>query len=221
VGTAKRERQKANRQIRLEQLAKEARKEKSKKLAMRITIGVLGFFALVGIIYAVGHNSSSGSSSSATSTSTNDTTLLPGLNSGSTTSTVAPTYSTLPKPKVQIPTNIPTTLKTTVLTDGTGTAAQAGDTIVVNYVGVLSADGSEFDNSYDRHQPFTFVLGEGNVIKGWDQGLVGAKVGSRIQLDIPSALAYGATGSGSIKPNAALTFVIDVLAVTPAATATT
>jgi peptidylprolyl isomerase len=220
VGTAKRERQKANRQIRLQELAKEARKEKSKKLAMRVTIGVLGFFAIVGVIYAVGHNSSSSGSASTTSTATGDTSLLPSPGQGSTT-VPAPTYSTLPKPKVQIPTNIPTTLKTTVITEGTGTGAKAGDTIAVNYIGVLSSDGTEFDNSYDRGQAFTFVLGQGNVIKGWDQGLDGAKVGSRVQLDIPPALAYGATGQGSIKPNAALTFVIDVLGITPAAPPTT
>jgi peptidylprolyl isomerase len=216
VGTAKRERQKANRQIRLEQLAKEARKEKSKKLAMRITIGVLGFFAIVGIIYAVGHNSSSSTSATTTSlASTGDTTLSSTLTTSSTTPLTAPS-STLPKPKVQIPTNIPTALKTTVLTEGTGATVKAGDTILVNYVGVLSADGTEFDNSYDRGKPFAFVLGQGNVIKGWDQGLEGAKVGSRIQLDIPASLAYGATGQGSIKPNSALTFVVDVLGVTPA-----
>jgi peptidylprolyl isomerase len=217
VGTAKRERQKANRQLRLEQLAKEARKEKSKKLVMRITLGVLGFFAIVGIIYAVGHNSSSSSSATTTSllASTGDTTLSSTLTTGSTTPLTAP-VSTLPKPKVQIPTNIPTSLKTTVLTDGTGATAKVGDTITVNYIGVLSSDGTEFDNSYDRGKPFAFVLGEGNVIKGWDQGLVGAKVGSRVQLDIPSSLAYGASGQGSIKPNSALTFVVDVLAVTPA-----
>jgi peptidylprolyl isomerase len=221
VGTAKRERQKANRQIRLQELAREARKEKSKKLAMRITLGVLGFFAVIGIIYAVGHNSSSSGSVTTTSTATGDTSLLPSLSQGSTTTVPAPTYSTLPKPKVQIPTNIPTTLKTTVITEGTGTGAKAGDTIAVNYIGVLSSDGTMFDNSYDRNQAFTFVLGQGNVIKGWDQGLVGAKVGSRVQLDIPSSLAYGATGQGSIKPNAALTFVIDVLAITPAGPPTT
>jgi peptidylprolyl isomerase len=221
VGTAKRERQKANRQIRLQELAKEARKEKSKKLAMRITLGVLGFFAVIGIIYAVGNNSSSTGSATTTSTATGDTSLLPSLSQGSTTTVPAPTYSTLPKPKVQIPTNIPTTLKTTVITEGTGTGAKAGDTIAVNYIGVLSADGTEFDNSYDRGQAFTFVLGQGNVIKGWDQGLVGAKVGSRVQLDIPSSLAYGAAGQGSIKPNAALTFIVDVLAITPAAPTTT
>jgi peptidylprolyl isomerase len=221
VGTAKRERQKANRQIRLQELAKEARKEKSRKLAMRITLSVLGFFAVVGVIYAVGHNSSSSSAATTTSSATGDTTLISGLNPGSSTTAAAPTYSTLPKPKVQIPTNIPTALKTTVLTEGTGTGATAGDSITVNYIGVLSSDGTTFDNSYDRGQPFTFVLGAGNVIKGWDQGLEGAKVGSRVQLDIPSSLAYGASGQGSIKPNSALTFVVDVLAITPAAPATT
>ena len=216
MGTAKRERQKANRQIRLQELAKEARKEKSKKFAMRITLGVLGFFAVVGIIYGVGHNSSSSGSASTTSSATGDTSLISTLSPGSTTTVPAPTYSTLPKPKVQIPTNIPTALKTTVITDGTGTAAQSGDTITVMYSGVLSSDGTAFDNNWDRAQPFTFTLGAGNVITGWDQGLVGTKVGSRVQLDIPSALAYGATGKGSIGPNQALTFVIDVLAITPA-----
>ena len=83
-----------------------------------------------------------------------------------------------------------------------------------------SADGTEFDNSYDKGQPLPVKLGAGSVIKGWDQGLVGAQAGERLQLDIPADLAYGDNPSGEIiQPGDALSFVIDVLAVVPATTA--
>jgi len=124
------------------------------------------------------------------------------------------------KPEVEIPDEIPTELQVTVIEEGTGPAAEAGDTVVVNYVGVRTRDGVEFDNSYDPRAPdmpasaFPVVIGQGRVIPGWDEGLVGVQASSRIQLDIPSDLAYGATGSGAlIGPDEALTFVIDVLAV--------
>ena len=120
------------------------------------------------------------------------------------------------KPKVKIPSSIPTTLVITDLIEGTGAAAKNGDEISVNYVGVRSADGTEFDNSYDQGQPFPVTLGAGGVIKGWEQGLVGIKVGGRRQLDIPAELAYGDRGSGDIiKPGDALTFVIDAVSITP------
>ena len=199
MGTAKRERQKVNRQIRLQELAKEARKEKSKKLATYVTLGVVAFVAIVALIAFVGGKDTSPTTAAST------TTVDPN----------APTTTTAPKPTVSIPTSIPTKLGITTLIDGKGTGAKAGDTITVNYVGVLSADGTEFDNSYDRGQSFPFTLGQGAVIKGWDQGLLGAKVGSRVQLDIPADLAYGSQGKAGIKPDSALTFVIDVLAITP------
>ena len=120
------------------------------------------------------------------------------------------------KPKVKIPSSLPTTLVITDLIEGTGPAAKNGDEISVNYVGVRSADGKEFDNSYDRGQPFPVTLGAGGVIQGWQQGLVGIKAGGRRQLDIPAELAYGDRGSGDIiKPGDALTFVIDAVSVTP------
>jgi len=98
--------------------------------------------------------------------------------------------------------------------DGEGPAAESGDTIWVDYTGILSENGSMFDNSYDRFQPFSVVLGQGGVIAGWDEGLIGAQTGARIQLDIPSDLAYGATARGDIiGENEALTFLIDVRAV--------
>lgn len=122
----------------------------------------------------------------------------------------------LPKPSVAIPTALPTELVITDLTEGSGKNAADGDTVVVHYVGVRSADGTEFDNSYDRGEPFPVVLGSGGVIAGWDQGLVGATAGTRRQLDIPSDLAYGDSPQGDIiQAGDALTFVVDVLAVIP------
>ncbi|MDR7276361.1 FKBP-type peptidyl-prolyl cis-trans isomerase [Catenuloplanes atrovinosus] len=106
-----------------------------------------------------------------------------------------------------------TELKATNLIEGTGAAAQAGQTITVNYVGVTYADGQEFDSSWSRSEPFSFQLGAGNVIQGWDQGLAGAKVGSRVQLDIPAALAYGDNPTGG-QPAGALRFIVDVLSAT-------
>jgi peptidylprolyl isomerase len=86
--------------------------------------------------------------------------------------------------------------------------------VVVDYVGVRSADGTEFDNSYDRGQPFPVTLGAGGVIQGWDDGLVGIKAGGRRQLDIPAELAYGDAGAGDIiQPGDALTFVIEARAI--------
>ncbi|MFI6762736.1 FKBP-type peptidyl-prolyl cis-trans isomerase [Micromonospora sp. NPDC050417] len=105
-----------------------------------------------------------------------------------------------------------TKLTPTILIDGTGPAAQAGQQISVNYVGVTYADGKEFDSSWSRSEPFAFQLGVGQVIPGWDQGLVGAKVGSRIQLDIPAALAYGENPANGA-PGGTLRFVVDVLGV--------
>jgi FKBP-type peptidyl-prolyl cis-trans isomerase len=130
------------------------------------------------------------------------------------------TTSTVEKPTVSLPTTQPTELVTTVVTPGSGEAAAAGDVVVVNYVGVRSADGTMFDNSYDRGEPYPVQLGAGSVIKGWDQGLVGVQSGERLQLDIPADLAYGDNPSGEIiQPGDALSFVIDVVAVVPAATA--
>ncbi len=128
--------------------------------------------------------------------------------------TTIPPAPTGAKPEVQIPAETPTDLVITDLIVGSGPTAEAGDTVVVNYVGVRSADGFEFDNSYDRGQPYPVVLGAGSVIQGWDQGLLGAQAGMRRQLDIPAVLAYGDNPPGDpIQPGDALTFVIDVVAV--------
>jgi peptidylprolyl isomerase len=108
----------------------------------------------------------------------------------------------------------PTKLVTKDLVVGTGAEAKAGDTVTVNYVGVLYHGGKVFDASWKRHETFSFPLGKGQVIPGWDQGVAGMRVGGRRELIIPSALAYGAQGSPpTIPPNAPLVFVVDLLAV--------
>jgi peptidylprolyl isomerase len=138
--------------------------------------------------------------------------------SGATTTVVAGSAApgALPKPQVKIPATTPTKLVITDITEGTGTAAADGDTLAVHYVGVRSADGTEFDNNYDTGDPLPVTLGVGQVIKGWDQGLIGVKPGGRRQLDIPTDLAYGDSPQGDIiQKGDALSFVIDVVAIIP------
>ncbi|SCG71341.1 FKBP-type peptidyl-prolyl cis-trans isomerase [Micromonospora halophytica] len=106
-----------------------------------------------------------------------------------------------------------TGLKATPLIRGNGPAAQAGQQITVNYVGVSYRTGEEFDASWKRSEPFSFVLGQGNVIPGWDQGMQGQTVGSRVQLDIPADLAYGEKPQRPGAPAGPLRFIVDVLAV--------
>jgi peptidylprolyl isomerase len=127
-----------------------------------------------------------------------------------------PTTGPLSKePKVTPPSGpAPKKLVTKDLIVGTGPEAKAGETVTVNYVGVLYKGGKEFDASWKRNEPFSFALGKGQVIPGWDQGVAGMKVGGRRELIIPSELAYKAQGSPpTIPPNAPLVFVVDLLGV--------
>jgi peptidylprolyl isomerase len=101
-------------------------------------------------------------------------------------------------------------LKVTPIIKGTGPEVIAGQTLTVNYTGVTYKDGKEFDSSWKSGQPAQFPVGVGNLIKGWDEGLVGVPVGSRVQLDIPADLAYGEQAEGG-RPAGDLRFVVDVL----------
>lgn len=96
---------------------------------------------------------------------------------------------------------------------GTGEVAKAGQTVSVHYTGWLT-NGTKFDSSVDRGQPFSFPLGAGRVIKGWDEGVQGMKVGGKRKLTIPANLGYGARGAGGvIPPNATLVFDVELLSV--------
>lgn len=98
------------------------------------------------------------------------------------------------------------------ITVGDGAEATPGQTVSVQYVGVSFATGEEFDSSWSRNSPFSFKLGAGQVIAGWDRGVAGMKIGGRRQLVIPPQLAYGDRGAGGvIKPGETLVFVVDLL----------
>lgn len=107
---------------------------------------------------------------------------------------------------------MPDGLKIEDLKPGTGIEAKTGDNVTVHYVGTLT-NGTKFDSSRDRGNPFTFTLGAGDVIKGWDEGVAGMKIGGLRRLTIPSELGYGTTGQGPIPPNATLVFEVELLKV--------
>ncbi|HEY5274794.1 MAG TPA: FKBP-type peptidyl-prolyl cis-trans isomerase [Acidimicrobiales bacterium] len=119
------------------------------------------------------------------------------------------------KPIVTIPDSLPPIeLDIEELEVGSGTEALSGATVTVHYVGVSWSTGTEFDASWNRGDPFSFALGKGQVIAGWDQGVAGMKAGGRRRLTIPPSLGYGAAGAGGvIRPNETLVFVVDLLEV--------
>ena len=117
------------------------------------------------------------------------------------------------KPEIDFPGDVaPTDLVIEDLLLGDGPEAKAGDSISAHYVGVAHSTGEEFDASWNRGSPLDFRLGVGQVIQGWDLGIVGMKVGGRRKLVIPSDLAYGDRGAGgAIKPGETLIFVVDLV----------
>jgi FKBP-type peptidyl-prolyl cis-trans isomerase len=108
------------------------------------------------------------------------------------------------------PTSGPSTLETEDTVVGTGATAASGDTLTVHYIGSF-LDGRVFESSYTSNRPYTFRLGAGQVIAGWDQGIPGMRVGGKRRLTIPSALAYGSQGNGPIPPNTPLRFEVELL----------
>ena len=123
----------------------------------------------------------------------------------------------------RVPTSVPETetvvtetgeasLKTEILKEGEGEMTETGDQVSVHYVGTLT-DGTQFDSSRDRGTPFTLTLGAGSVIKGWEQGLVGMKVGELRRLTIPAELGYGARAVSTIPANSTLIFEVELLSI--------
>jgi peptidylprolyl isomerase len=121
----------------------------------------------------------------------------------------------LERPEIDRPEgDVPFDLGVEDIVVGDGAEATKGSKVSVHYVGVAFSTGEEFDASWNRGRPFEFRLGKGQVIRGWDDGVEGMRVGGRRKLTIPSAMAYGASGAGGvIKPHEPLVFVVDLLAV--------
>jgi peptidylprolyl isomerase len=130
-----------------------------------------------------------------------------------TTATSADIEDTSQKPQIEKPTGpVPRRLKREDIVKGKGAAAKPGDDLTVHYVGVTFSTGEQFDASWDGGQPFSFPLGAGEVIPGWDRGLRGMREGGRRRLVIPPDQAYGAQGSPpAIGPNETLVFVVDLV----------
>lgn len=216
VGTEKRDRQRA---ARLEKAAAEAtaaKRERTKHSALRIVIGAVVVLAvLFGVTQLMGDDDDSGddaeTSSDTTEQAAADTpseTTVPDYSNPALAEEVLGREPPVPEPPAaDTPADA---LEATTLIEGEGEGAAAGDTVVVHYVGVLS-DGSEFDQSWERGETFPVTLGQGQVITGWDEGLIGAKVGERRHLVIGSDNAYGAAGQGPIPPAAPLAFDVDIV----------
>ncbi len=180
---------------------------------------------LAAAILAVGASACGGSKATgitpapqggATGSTTPAATTTTSTTSTTSTATVStPTSGPLSKePTVKVPKGpAPNHLVIKDLIKGNGKEAHTGQTITVNYVGVLYKNGSVFDASWKRHQTFSTPLANGSVIAGWVKGIPGMKVGGRRELIIPASLAYGKSGQGSIPPNATLIFVVDLLSV--------
>ncbi len=194
-----------------------ARRQKTKRTGVRLGIGLAIVLAL-----AFGYSLLTRDDGSSDNTETADTTTTAA--GDQTTTTAAYSNPDLAAEvlarKPPIPTNAdadtpPDAVKVETLIEGQGEGAAAGDTVTVHYVGVL-ADGTEFDQSWSRGQPFAVEnLGQASVIAGWNEGLVGAKIGERRRLEIGSDKAYGATGNPpTIPANAPLAFEIDVVDIT-------
>jgi peptidylprolyl isomerase len=172
---------------------------------------LLALLALLILAFAgCGSDDDEGSSDSGSSTAAAETEQQPAQTE---TEAAADPKDTGVKPVIDKPTGSPPKkLVKEDIVKGKGKAAKAGDNVSVQYVGVSFSNGEQFDASWDRGQPFTFQLGTGGVIPGWDKGLIGMKEGGRRKLTIPPEMAYGSQGTpdGSIAPNETLVFVVDL-----------
>ncbi len=231
MATTKRERQKAARREKMERLQKESKRRQT--LRRWVIISIVGAMVL-GTGAAL---FSGGSSTTTTTTTTTLATTTTTMAQGSTTTTGAVTTSTIAasvstfqpipaadrsaagkfgsEPTVTVPTSAaPTQMLSSDLIAGTGAAAKAGDTLQVQYV-LATYSTHKVQQSSWTSSPFSFKLGTGAVIKGWDLGIVGMREGGRRELIIPASLGYGAQSQGNgIAANDTLVFVVDLLKVT-------
>jgi peptidylprolyl isomerase len=216
VGTDKRERQRQGKQARSEADQAAARRQKTKRTGVRLGIGLVIVLAVAFAYSQLTRDDSSDSTETGNTTTT--------AAADATTTTVAYSNPELAAEVLAREPPVPANASADTAADavqietliaGQGEGAAAGDTVTVHYVGVLS-DGTEFDESWSGGQPFVVEnLGQASVIPGWNEGLVGAKIGERRRLEIGSDKAYGAAGNPpTIPANAPLAFEIDVVDIT-------
>jgi peptidylprolyl isomerase len=180
--------------------------KKSKREYGRYIGGCLGLAAVLALLPGCGKDEQPSPEPAATQPTETQAT-------GTDTTPAADIKDTSQKPVIEKPTGrVPRKLKREDIVKGKGAASKAGDELTVQYVGVTFSTGDQFDASWDTGQPFSFQLGSGQVIPGWDRGLKGMRKGGRRKLTIPPDQAYGAQGSPpTIGPNEPLVFVVDLV----------
>jgi peptidylprolyl isomerase len=219
VGTDKRERQKAGKLARAEAETAAMRRARTRRTALRVVMGAAVVLALL-----FGYSTLTGDDDgSDTETADDSETTAP---DDTTATTAAYTNPDLAQevldrgaPDLAPPPSdtAADALEIETVIEGEGAEAAAGDTLTVHYIGA-TADGNVFDQSWERGEPFPVTIGQGQVIAGWDEGLVGAKIGERRRLVIGADKAYGATGQPpDIPPDAPLAFEVDIVDIAPAA----
>ena len=224
MGTEKRDRQRAARLEKISEQATAAKRDRSRRTALRIAVAAVVVIAvLFGVSQLMGDDDDSGSTDTETAAAE-----CPAEAPESGTDAIDPSTFSDPELAAEVldrdppspeppPDDTPAdALETDTLIDGEGDEAAAGSTVVVQYAGVLS-DCTMFDESWSSGQTFPVTLGTGSVIPGWDEGLVGVRAGERRHLVIGSDNAYGATGQGSIPPDAPLAFDVDIVDIEAAA----
>ncbi len=213
MATTKRERQKAARREKLEQMQRQAKRRNNTRRA--VIVGVVAVVVIgTGALLFSGKSSPTTTTTAASATTTTSVSTAPAAIKPIANPSPAGKFGTAPT--VVVPTTPPpTSLEVSNLITGTGTVAKSGDTLEVQYVLATYSTHKVIQSSWTA-QPFSFKLGAGQVIPGWDQGMVGMRVGGRRELIIPPALGYGANSPGAgIAKNDTLVFVVDLLKVTP------
>jgi hypothetical protein len=225
VGSEKRERQKTARIAKIEAAEREARRARTRRRAIQLAVAavvILGGLLLYSLLFADDDDETAANGDTTTTTAP----CPP---------ETAPVSTSVPYPNPELATEVlerdapcpepppedtaPDAVETETLIEGEGEEAAEGDTVVVHYIGRV-ADGTVFDQSWSQSRVLDVTLGTGGVIPGWEEGLVGARVGERRRLVIGSEKAYGAQGSPpAIPPDAPLAFEVDVVAVIPAGAA--
>jgi FKBP-type peptidyl-prolyl cis-trans isomerase len=216
VGSDKRERQKLSRQAKIEAEEIAARRARTKRTGIRVAVAaivVIGAMFAYSAISGGDDDNDSAASDDASTTTLEETTLPPTTTTTFSDPELAAEVMGRDAPDPEPPpadTPKDALEKTTVIEGQGDVTAAAGDTLVVHYIGKTS-DDNVFDQSWERGEPFPVVIGTGQVIPGWDEGLIGVKIGEERRLVIGSDKAYGAAGQGDIPANAPLAFVVDVV----------